>query len=122
MQWGAQPVFEEVRRSLAQDPGRPVVISPAWTNGVVNLARFFLPYDVPGVVSGGREALFEPLPIYFGSLPMFLEGGYPIEETFLFVMTVQEYEAALAGGEVEVVRWRRRFPIPTAGPVSILCG
>jgi hypothetical protein len=125
MQWGAQPVFGEVRRALEREPQRPVIISPVWTNGIVNLARFFLPYEAPGVVSGEKAVLFEPLPLYFGSLRMFMEQGYPIEEEYLFVITAQEYQEALAGlgprpaeagGQVEVVQIEKKLTYPNGQP------
>ncbi len=42
MQYGARQVFGEVRRRLGSDPGLRIGVSPIWTNGTDEVARFFL--------------------------------------------------------------------------------
>ncbi len=101
MQYGANQIFREIDAYLAENPGAKLLFSPAWTNGADNVVRFFYPGDPPFKISSIGEYFNEHL---------------PLDDTMVFVMTVQEYQQVIESRKFTGVLVDRVVPYPDGSP------
>lgn len=101
LQYGAQPLFDEVRRILRSDPETIIQLSPNWTNGADVVARFFL---------------WDPLPIQLGSVSGHIEHRLPLEPGMLFIVTPEEYRLVNESAKFKEVRTEKVLPYPDGRP------
>ncbi len=101
LQYGARPVFAEIKKYLKESPDTHIVLSPAWANGTDLVARFFLP---------------EPLPIKMGSIEGYLFQRLPLDESMLLIMIPDEYQEALASEKLTDIRLEKTLPYPDGRP------
>lgn len=97
MQYGARQLFAAVQTYLERNPSTKMIVSPSWANGTDILARFFLS---------------DPLPIQLGSIESYLFQHLPLDEDTLFVMTPEEYQAALDSKKFSNIRVEQTLPYP----------
>lgn len=116
MQYGARQVTDAVKEYLADAPGTPIIISPNWANGIIELMRFFLPYEPLGRVEGDLQSLQSPPPIYIASIDWYLNNHLPIHEKTLFVLTPEDYQNATTSGKFEDINVERVIPYPNGAP------
>ena len=80
MQWGAEEIFDEVKRIRAEDPEARFDISPNWANNFNELEVFFL----------GAEDLEY---ISYNSLDGYRQERRDLDETTILMMPKEEYES-----------------------------
>ncbi|MEE4270818.1 MAG: glycosyltransferase family 39 protein [Thermoanaerobaculales bacterium] len=97
MQWGARQLYTAVDEMLDEDPNRSFLISPDWTNGADNVARFFLAEDAPKKL---------------GSLMPLLHDPDPAIESMILVAIPTEYEAVKTSGKFAEIDELRVLPYP----------
>lgn len=97
MQYGAEPVFGEIKAQLARAPKTMVLLTPSWANGTDSLLRFFL-NDDPRVRLAG-----------IGS---YLYRREPLSDNALFIMLDGEYSQALGSPKFTDVRLEKTLPYP----------
>ncbi len=101
MQYGAQQLFDAVRQTVAEDPGRKIVLSPSWANGTNNLVLFF--FD-------------DPAPFTLGSIEGYLVEKQPLDHQTLFITTPAEYRLANQSGKLTGLVVERTLPCPNGQP------
>jgi hypothetical protein len=78
MQYGAIPLFREVKKYVAEHPDLGLIVSPDWANGTDVIARFFLP---------------DPMPIKMGSYKDYEFQFKPDIDKRAFVIIPAEWES-----------------------------
>jgi hypothetical protein len=101
MQYGAQPLFGEVRRYLGEHPGAQIDVSPTWANGANLVARFLLG---------------DPLPVMVEGIDHWLEEKNPLDERMLFVLPPEEFARAQESGKFSQIQVERILPYPDGRP------
>jgi hypothetical protein len=116
MQYGAQQMTSGVKMLVDQSPNRPIIISPNWANGIIDLMRFFLPYEPPGQMIGTGQSTLKPLPIHIADIEYYLNDHLPLNEEAIFVLTPQDYEKATTSGKFTDVKVIKTIPYPNGKP------
>ncbi len=101
LQYGAKQIAEAVQEIEAEQPGRPIFISPTWANGTDLVMAFLLPTGLPvQTINAGP----------------FLQEQRDLSDTMLFVLTGPEYEDLLANPKAAGVTVERVLPYPDGRP------
>ncbi len=101
MQYGARQVFAAVEQESAAHPERTYLLSPSWTNGTEEVARFFAGDDRP---------------FRLGSISGYLQEFRPELESTTFVMIPEELAQAAQSGKVADVTLERVLFFPDGTP------
>lgn len=101
MQYGGFQIFDEIEEYLQDYPDTVILFSPDWANGADVLAQFFLD---------------DPLPIYIGSVRGHINNQRPLDDTFLFVVTPQEYTIIQESQKFKDVTTEKIIPYPDGTP------
>jgi hypothetical protein len=101
MQYGARQVFSEVQKYLDQSPDIEIELSPNWTNGTTEVARFFLD---------------DPMPIRMNSIDHYLNEIREIDENHLFILDPEAYEKADQSGKFTDIVVEQIIDYPNGSP------
>ena len=101
-----------VKGLLERSPNTSIIVSPNWANGIIDLIRFFLPYEPPGQIGGTEQSLLKPLPIHIAGIEWFLSHNLPMNEGTIFVMTPQDYVKAVESGLFTDIQVLKTIPYP----------
>jgi len=101
LQYGAKQIAEAVLEIEAEQPGRPIFISPTWANGTDLVMAFLLPPDLPVQTTNAAPFLQEPL---------------DLNDDMLFILTEAEYEDLRSSPKAAGVTVERILPYPDGRP------
>ena len=101
MQYGAFQIFDIVEQYVNEHPDTTVILSPDWTNGGNDVARFFLD-DFSSV--------------QMGSVRGHITQKLPLDDQTLFIMTPQEYDLVKQNEKFTDVEVERIIPYPDRSP------
>lgn len=101
MQYGARQIFGAIREVLSRSPQTHIILSPSWTNGTDEVARFF--FD-------------EPFPFEMGSIDGHMNQHVEIAPHTLFIMLPDEYQSAVHSRKFTNIRVVRTLPDPDGQP------
>jgi hypothetical protein len=98
MQWGGRQVADAVRADLAESPSTRVLISPNWANGEIVIFQFLLSDEQARVALEG--------------LGPYREGKLKLSDDLVFVLTPEEYAAAIQDPSLTDIRVEKviRYP------------
>jgi hypothetical protein len=97
MQYGASQVFSEILNYHQQSPDTKLVLSPSWANGTDVVARFFLP---------------DRFPIQIAGIDTYLTERQPLDDSYLFILPVEEYQRALDSSKMVLTKIEKILPWP----------
>lgn len=101
MQYGASQVFGEAKAYLEQNPESQVIISPIWTNGTNEVARFFFP---------------DPVPVHLAGMVGYLEREQTIGKKDVFVATPDEFTKLTESDKITGIEVKKILPYPNGKP------
>lgn len=101
MQYGAIPLFREVKQYIQEHPDLRLMVSPDWANGTDVVARFFLP---------------DPLPIDLGSYKGYEFRYTPDINTRAFVLIPAEWDAVTTSNKFTNIQVDKILNYPNGKP------
>lgn len=101
MQYGAIPLFREVKQYIKEHPDLRLIVSPDWANGTDVIARFFLP---------------DPMPIDMGSFKGYEYYYTPDIEKRAFVLIPADWEAMHASNKFQDIQVDKVLYYPNGKP------
>jgi len=101
MQYGGAQVFQAVEEYIEKNPKSQIIVSPTWANGTDIVARFFLD---------------DPMPIQLASINAHINHHNLLDESMVFVMTAEEYDAAQDSGKFQEFQVEKILPYPDGQP------
>jgi hypothetical protein len=101
MQYGAIPLFREVKQYVNEYPNLRLMVSPDWANGADVVARFFLP---------------DPLPVDLGSYIGYEFSYIPDIESRAFVLIPAEWDAVHASNKFTNIQADKILYYPNGSP------
>ncbi|MCX6055836.1 MAG: glycosyltransferase family 39 protein [Chloroflexi bacterium] len=100
-QYGARQVFGEIKQMLKGDPTLQIYLSPSWTNGTDEVARFF--FD-------------DPLPFQMGGIESYLYEKREIGRNQVFILMPAEKELVRESGKFSTIEELNILKYPSGEP------
>jgi hypothetical protein len=101
MQYGAIPLFREVKQYVEEHPDLMLMVSPDWANGTDVIARFFIP---------------DPMPFDMGSFKGYEYRFNPDIDRRAFVLIPAEYEAMSTSNKFTNIQVDKILNYPNGKP------
>lgn len=101
MQYGASQVFGEAKTWLKENPESEIIISPIWTNGTNEVARFFFK---------------DPVPVQLAGMEGYLEREQTIKPNDVFVATYDEFNKLSESEKITNIDVKKILPYPNGEP------
>lgn len=101
MQYGAKQLDAAIEAHLRTHPDDRVILTPSWTNGTNEIARFFF--------GDGSQ-------VHLGGIDQYSNELVPIDEQTLFVMLSGELGQAVHSGKFSQIQLERILPYPNGTP------